>query len=420
MQAATHWNGVGRSSMFSTVACCSMSRLSGPMPWRCVRVLASVAKRPTTEPSKASEDSISVQVLASFSMPSGVGSPATAAPLMAPIEVPATRSGLISASTSAWSIPTSWAPSWPPPPRTNAVLPGVTGRSVAEGGGQLPCLARSSLRRGRRRADRGSGVVPAAARDDAARRLLRQATRAGPKRSSAVQVPGPTPPPASSPCCCWKLVRGCLGALVEHAVHRHVLSGGAQVLLGPDHQVAARAPAQARVAGLRAPSRERAAARRARASRGWPTPASPTSRRRWRRTERTAGGSGGSGCGAGASRSGRAGRWCGRRRRCTCRWWPGAVDAVADRLPVHLRHVELGAAGAEEDGVGEARVVVDVGEAGEADRVVGPDPGAQAAQVGLGRGVPALVVGLGVDHQAVGAALAMRAPAIASPRGRRP
>src|SRR6266568_9057909 len=50
------------------------------------------------------------------------GSAATNAPLMGPIEVPTTRSGLIPASESALSMPTSCAPSSPPPPSTNAVL----------------------------------------------------------------------------------------------------------------------------------------------------------------------------------------------------------------------------------------------------------------------------------------------------------
>ena len=75
-----------------------------------------------------------------------------------------------------------------------------------------------------------------------------------------------------------------------------------------------------------------------------------------------------------------------------------------DRLPVHLRLVVGGAARSEEDRVGEGGVVVDVGEAGQRERVFGADPGAQGADVAVGRGVLALVVALGVDHQAVGAA----------------
>ncbi len=50
------------------------------------------------------------------------GSAATNAPLSAPMEVPTTRSGRMPASASARSMPTSWAPSRPPPPSTNAVV----------------------------------------------------------------------------------------------------------------------------------------------------------------------------------------------------------------------------------------------------------------------------------------------------------
>ncbi len=53
-----------------------------------------------------------------------VGSLATAAPLIAPTDVPTTRSGTIPRSISARSIPTSLAPSCPPPPSTKASMPG--------------------------------------------------------------------------------------------------------------------------------------------------------------------------------------------------------------------------------------------------------------------------------------------------------
>src|SRR4029079_7617155 len=46
----------------------------------------------------------------------------------------------------------------------------------------------------------------------------------------------------------------------------------------------------------------------------------------------------------------------------------------------------------------------DIGEAGERDREVGPDPAAEAPDVGVGGGVAALVGALGIDDQAVGAA----------------
>src|SRR3954464_9197079 len=45
-----------------------------------------------------------------------------AAPLIAPIEVPTTRSGRTPDSSSARAIPASHAPSRPPPPSTNAVV----------------------------------------------------------------------------------------------------------------------------------------------------------------------------------------------------------------------------------------------------------------------------------------------------------
>ena len=58
----------------------------------------------------------------SRSITAGVGSRATIAPFSAPTLVPSTRSGAISTSNSARSIPTSAAPSTPPPPSTNAVV----------------------------------------------------------------------------------------------------------------------------------------------------------------------------------------------------------------------------------------------------------------------------------------------------------
>ena len=58
----------------------------------------------------------------SRSMTAGDGSRATSAPLRAPTDVPSTRSGSMPRSNSACSIPTSAAPSTPPPPSTNAVV----------------------------------------------------------------------------------------------------------------------------------------------------------------------------------------------------------------------------------------------------------------------------------------------------------
>ena len=52
----------------------------------------------------------------------GDGSRATMAPFRAPTDVPSTRSGVMPRSNRACSMPTSTAPSTPPPPSTNAVV----------------------------------------------------------------------------------------------------------------------------------------------------------------------------------------------------------------------------------------------------------------------------------------------------------
>jgi hypothetical protein len=77
------------------------------------------------------------------------------------------------------------------------------------------------------------------------------------------------------------------------------------------------------------------------------------------------------------------------------------VDGPADVLPVDLRHVDLRRARREEHRVRQARVEVDVREGRQAERVAGPDRGAQRGEIALGLRVAALVVRLGVDHQAV-------------------
>ena len=79
------------------------------------------------------------------------------------------------------------------------------------------------------------------------------------------------------------------------------------------------------------------------------------------------------------------------------------VDSAADLLPVDLRHVELGAVRAQEDRVRQRRVVVDVRKARQADWERGADRPAQVVHVRLRLRVPALVLLLGVDHEAVGA-----------------
>ena len=62
-------------------------------------------------------------------------------------------------------------------------------------------------------------------------------------------------------------------------------------------------------------------------------------------------------------------------------------------------------------------MVGDVREGGEPERVGGADLRAQVGDVGLGRRVVAFVLGLGVDHQAVGAVGDRLAPSAASPAG---
>ena len=79
------------------------------------------------------------------------------------------------------------------------------------------------------------------------------------------------------------------------------------------------------------------------------------------------------------------------------------VDARPDVAPVHLREVELRTARSQKHRVGKGRVIVDVGERGQAEAVPVPDGGAQPVQVDLRRRVPALILGFGIDDQALGA-----------------
>ena len=97
-----------------------------------------------------------------------------------------------------------------------------------------------------------------------------------------------------------------------------------------------------------------------------------------------------------AARSAR--RRCGCARRC-CALTASTVPPIV--LPVDLRQVRLRAAGAEEHRVRQARVVVDVRERRQADRIARADRGAQRVRCRLRRGVAALVRGLGVDDEAV-------------------
>ena len=98
----------------------SSRRCSGSMECRWVPDRASRASRPQTLSLNACRSSSPCQRPASrAAAPSG--SAATSAPLIAPTDVPTTRSGRMPASDKARSMPTSWAPRMPPPPSTNAV-----------------------------------------------------------------------------------------------------------------------------------------------------------------------------------------------------------------------------------------------------------------------------------------------------------
>ncbi len=145
------------------------------------------------------------------------------------------------------------------------------------------------------------------------------------------------------------------------------------------------------------------AARRAWSSRGGGFPASPRRTARSRRSRRPPRGSAAVRRWRRRRRSARAGRSGGRRCGWRCRCWHRRVDRDADVLPVHLRRVVLRSVGPEEHRVGEGGVVGDVREGGEAQRVGRPDLRAQVGDVGLRGGVVAFVLGLGVDHEAVGA-----------------
>ena len=90
----------------------------------------------------------------SRSITAGDGSRATIAPLRAPTEVPSTRSGVMPRSNRACSMPTSTAPSTPPPPSTNAV---VTGYAASSG-----CSARTRSTTRRSTQKMISGIRPAA------------------------------------------------------------------------------------------------------------------------------------------------------------------------------------------------------------------------------------------------------------------
>src|SRR5215472_14757626 len=119
MLAATQWNGSCRSAKSPPGSDSSSIRRSGSIECRCVPDLASRATCPKKVSLNACSSASPCQAPASHAA-APAGSAATNAPLIAPTEVPTTTSGTMPASDRARSMPTSWAPSTPPPPSTNA------------------------------------------------------------------------------------------------------------------------------------------------------------------------------------------------------------------------------------------------------------------------------------------------------------
>jgi hypothetical protein len=134
MLAATQWNGTCCSAKVCTGRCASSRCRSGSGGCTCVRVRTRVLIRPSTDPPKMCREANSSHTARNWSTALGAGSAATSAPLIAPTDVPTIRSGRTWSSNKACSIPTSAAPSTPPPPRTNAAPPrpaGTCGEAMA-------------------------------------------------------------------------------------------------------------------------------------------------------------------------------------------------------------------------------------------------------------------------------------------------
>jgi len=121
MLAATQWNGSSRSAKSGPGSSRSSSRRSGSGECRWVPERSSRIARPHSVSLNASRRS-SPRHFSPSRAAAPAGSAAMKAPLIAPTEVPTTRSGRMPASDSARSMPTSCAPSRPPPPSTNAVV----------------------------------------------------------------------------------------------------------------------------------------------------------------------------------------------------------------------------------------------------------------------------------------------------------
>src|SRR5487761_1436887 len=121
MLAATQCSGTTRSAKSAAGSASASMRRNGSISCRCVPDLASRVARPSSVPLNARCRWAPCQSSPSRSA-APAGSAATNAPLIAPTEVPTTTSGTMPASARARSMPTSCAPSTPPPPSTNAVF----------------------------------------------------------------------------------------------------------------------------------------------------------------------------------------------------------------------------------------------------------------------------------------------------------
>lgn len=93
MLAATHSNGTARSSKVCAGNRSRNIRRSAPLPCKDVLRRTTSATRRITEPSRTPSSASASQIPNRCCAPSGVGSAAIAAPLIAPTEVPHTRSG---------------------------------------------------------------------------------------------------------------------------------------------------------------------------------------------------------------------------------------------------------------------------------------------------------------------------------------
>ena len=139
MLAAHTWNRTGSSSKVVSPNSSTSRVCMNVEEYRCVPVETARRTVRKGRSEMAWDVLVSCHRSVSRSITAGVGSRATIAPFNAPTLVPSTRSGVTSTSNNARNIPTSAAPSTPPPPSTNAVvMRPSSGRSPR--GGELGML----------------------------------------------------------------------------------------------------------------------------------------------------------------------------------------------------------------------------------------------------------------------------------------